>query len=230
MSEKDLAARVAAGDAATVPAPAGAPGPAPAGAPASAPALTSVVLAGVGGQGAVLASKLLARAAMARGLHVRTAETIGMAQRGGSVVSHVRIGDGARSPLVGPGRADALVAFEPAEAARQLALLAPGGTLVTSDAPVVPVSAMTGGPAYDLPAIMDYLRASVPAERLVVVDAAAAERALGTARALNVVLLGAAARCGALAPLTADDLADAVRAVVPERFRDLDLAALTTGA
>lgn len=170
---------------------------------------TSIVLAGVGGQGTILASKLLARAAMARGLHVRTAETIGMAQRGGSVVSHVRIGDGASSPLVGPGRADALIAFEPAEAARQLSYLRSGGTLVTSDAPVVPVSAATGGPAYDLPAVMAYLRASVAPERLVVVDAAAA------------------ARAGAIG-LTADDLAAAVRDVVAPRFVDLDLAALAT--
>ena len=187
----------------------------------------SIILAGVGGQGAVLASKLLARAAMARGLSVKTAETIGMAQRGGSVVSHVRIGEGAHSPLVGRGRADAIVAFEPAEAARQLPFLRPGGAVVTSDLPVVPVSAATGGPAYDLPAIMTYLRARVGEENLVVVDASAAVASLGTARVLNVVLLGAAARAGALGPVTAGDLADAVRATVSPRFLDLDLAALT---
>lgn len=190
----------------------------------------SVVLAGVGGQGIVLASKLLARAAMGRGLHVRTAETIGMAQRGGSVTSHVRVGDGASSPLVGAGRADALVALEPAEAARQIPFLRPGGVLVTSDAPVVPVSAMTGGPAYDLPAIMGYLRASVAPDRLVIVDAAAAEGALGTARALNVVLLGATASVGALGPIGCEDLLAAVRATVPERFRELDERALDLGS
>ena len=188
---------------------------------------TNVILAGVGGQGTVLASKLLARAAMERGLPVKTAETIGMAQRGGSVFSHVRIGAGAHSPLVGRGRADAIVAFEPAEAARQLSFLRAHGMVVTSDAPVVPVSAATGGPAYDLPAIMSYLRASVDDERLFVVDAAAAERELGTAKVLNVVLLGAAARAGALGPVTVDDLVAAVRAIVKPRFADLDLAALT---
>ena len=190
---------------------------------------TNVILAGVGGQGAVLASKLLARAAMGRGLPVKTAETIGMAQRGGSVFSHVRIGAGAHSPLVGRGRADAIVAFEPAEAARQLSFLRAHGMVVTSDAPVVPVSAATGGPAYDLPAIMSYLRASVDDERLVVVDAAAAERELGTAKVLNVVLLSAAARAGALGPVTVDDLVAAVRATVSPRFLDLDLRALSIG-
>ena len=187
---------------------------------------TNVILAGVGGQGAVLASKLLARAAMERGLSVKTAETIGMAQRGGSVFSHVRMGEGAHSPLIGRGRADAIVAFEPAEAARQLPFLRSGGMVVTSGLPVVPVSAATGGPAYDLPAIMSYLRERVGEKNLVVVDASAAAGTLGTAKALNVVLLGAAARAGALGPITVDDLAIAVRALVSPRFLDLDLTAL----
>ena len=190
---------------------------------------TNVILAGVGGQGAVLASKLLARAAMERGLSVKTAETIGMAQRGGSVTSHVRIGGPSYvpvSPLIGRGRADAIVAFEPAEAVRQLPFLRADGMVVTSDAPVVPVSAATGGPAYDLPAIMSHLRASVGSDRLFVVDAAAAESELGTAKALNVVLLGAAARTGALGPVTVDDLVAAVRAIVKPALVDLDLRAL----
>ena len=187
---------------------------------------TNVILAGVGGQGAVLASKLLARAAMERGLSVKTAETIGMAQRGGSVFSHVRIGEGAHSPLIGRGRADAIVAFEPAEAVRQLSFLRPDGMVVTSDAPVVPVSAATGGPAYDLPAIMSCLHERVGEKNLSVVDAAAAADALGTAKALNVVLLGAAARAGALGPVTVDDLVAAVRALVKPSFVDLDLSAL----
>lgn len=187
---------------------------------------TNVILAGVGGQGAVLASKLLARAAMGRGPPVKTAETIGMAQRGGSVFSHVRMGEGVRSPLVGRGRADAIVAFEPAEAVRQLPFLRPGGMVVTSDAPVIPASASTGGPAYDLPAIMSYLRERVGEKNLVVVDAVAAEAALDTARALNVVLLGAAARSGALGPVTVDDLVSAVRASVKPAFVDLDVRAL----
>lgn len=186
----------------------------------------NVILAGVGGQGAVLASKLLARAAMGRDLPVKTAETIGMAQRGGSVFSHVRMGEGVRSPLVGRGRADAIVAFEPAEAVRQLPFLRPGGMVVTSDAPVIPASASTGGPAYDLSAIMSYLRERVGEKNLVVVDAVAAEAALDTARALNVVLLGAAARSGALGPVTVDDLVSAVRASVKPAFVDLDVRAL----
>ena len=181
------------------------------------------VLCGTGGQGAVLGSRLLATAAMRKGLPVKTAETIGMAQRGGSVLSHVRVGEGVASPLVGSGRADVILAFEPSEAARQLRLLKPGGAVVVSNRPVVPVSAVTGGPAYDLDAVMGYLRGAV--SNLTVVDADAAARELGSAKVLNVLLLGAAARTGALG-FTVDEVRAAVHDVVPERFLALNDRAL----
>lgn len=185
--------------------------------------LNNVILCGVGGQGTVLASKLLAAAAMDRGLPVKTAETIGMAQRGGSVFSHVRIGEGAASPLIGRGRADLIIAFEPAEAVRQLPYLRSGGTVVVSDKPIVPVSATVGGPAYDVDAIMAYLRTSV--RDLVVVDAAKAATELGSTKCLNVVLLGAATRSGALS-LTPSDVEGAIRRLVRPQFLDLNLRAL----
>lgn len=183
----------------------------------------NIILCGVGGQGTVLASKLISDAALAAGIPVKAAETIGMAQRGGSVLSHVRLGEGAHAPLIGSGRADVVIAFEPAEAVRALPYLRSGGTVVTSSAPVVPVSAATGGPAYDLAAIMAHLESHV--DNLVVVDAEAAARDLGSAKCLNVVLLGAAVRSGALG-LSEDDIAAAIRARVPERFWDLNSRAL----
>lgn len=186
-----------------------------------------IVLCGTGGQGTVLASRLLATAAMRKGLPVKTAETIGMAQRGGSVLSHVRVGEGVASPLVGSGRADVILAFEPAEAARQLHLLKPDGAVVVSGRPVVPVSAVTGGPAYDLDAVMGYLEGAV--KNLTVVDADAAARELGSAKVLNVLLLGAAARTGALG-FTVDEVRAAVHDVVPERFLALNDRALDYGA
>ena len=94
--------------------------------------MRNVLLTGVGGQGTVLAAKVLAQAAQAKGWQVRTAETIGMAQRGGSVVSHVRMGDNGEeviAPLVAKGTADMIIAFEPAEAARVLPYLAPDGVM-----------------------------------------------------------------------------------------------------
>lgn len=183
----------------------------------------NIVLCGVGGQGTVLASKLLAAAAMDRGLPVKTAETIGMAQRGGSVFSHVRIGDGVSSPLIGRGRADLIIAFEPAEAVRQLPFLKPEGTVVVATRPIVPASALTGGPTYELDAIMTYLEDKV--EHLVLVDADAAARDLGSSKCLNVVLLGAAVRSGVLS-LTTEDVAKAIKRLVPERFQDLNARAL----
>ena len=97
--------------------------------------MRNVLLTGVGGQGTVLAAKVLAQAARAKGWQVRTAETIGMAQRGGSVVSHVRMGDNGEeviAPLVAKGTADMIIAFEPAEAARVLPYLAPDGVMVSA--------------------------------------------------------------------------------------------------
>lgn len=184
---------------------------------------TDIILCGVGGQGTILASRLLATAAMRRNLPIKTAETIGMAQRGGSVFSHVRVGEGIASPLVGRGRADLIIGFEPAEAVRQLPYLREGGAVVASNRPIVPVSATVGGPAYDHEAVLDCLRRRV--ERLVVVDAEAAAQELGSSKCLNVVLLGAAVRSGAL-PFSMGDMQDAVRTLVPQRFLDLNLRAL----
>ncbi len=183
---------------------------------------TNIILCGVGGQGTILASKLIAASAMARAIPVKTAETIGMAQRGGSVFSHVRLGE-ASSPLMARGTADLIIGFEPAEAVRQLPFLRPGGCVVASSRAVVPVSAMTGGPAYDHETIMRYLREQVG--QLVLVDAEAAAADLGSAKCLNVVLLGAAARAGELG-LTPDDLLCSIHELLPERLWELNERAL----
>ena len=184
---------------------------------------TNIILCGVGGQGTILASKLIASAAMERNIPVKTAETIGMAQRGGSVFSHVRLGAGVTCPLMARGTADLIIAFEPAEAVRQLPFLKPDGCVVVSTRPVVPVSAMTGGPAYDLESIMAYLHERV--ENLVEVDADQAAADLGSAKCLNVVLLGAAARAGERG-LTTDDLRAAIRQRLPEKLWELNERAL----
>lgn len=184
---------------------------------------TNIILCGVGGQGTILASKLIASAAMALDIPVKTAETIGMAQRGGSVVSHVRLGEDVASPLMARGTADLILAFEPAEAVRQLPFLKPGGCVVVSARPVVPVSAMTGGPAYDYDAIMSYLVSQV--ENLVIVDAEQAANDLGSAKCLNVVLLGAASSAGELG-LTIEDLTQAIHILLREKLWPLNERAL----
>ena len=182
-----------------------------------------IILCGVGGQGTVLASRLLSSATMRAHVPVKAAETIGMAQRGGSVTSHVRIGEGPLSPLIPDGCATALIAFEPAEAARSLHFLKKDGCAIVANRPLVPTSALTGGPAYNLDEIMDYMSSEV--DSLVVVDVEKATRALGSAKAINVLLLGAAARAGALS-ITGEQIRESVKATVKERFLELNLAAL----
>ncbi len=184
---------------------------------------SNIILCGVGGQGTILASRLLADAAMKRGAEVKTAETIGMAQRGGSVFSHMRIGRDLHSPLIGPGCADLIIGFEPAEVIRHLPYLKEDGRAVVSDRPVMPVSAMIGAAPYPAEEVLAYLKANV--KHLTLVDAARAAKELGSAKVLNVVLLGAALRSGAL-DLTEEELLAAVYARVPERFRALNEAAL----
>ena len=184
----------------------------------------NIILCGVGGQGTILASRLIAAAAMAKDIPVHTAETIGMAQRGGSVFSHIRIGEGVFSPLIAKGEADLLIGFEPGETVRQLPYLKKGGTVVCSKSPVMPVSAMIGQSAYRADQMIDFLREHV--ESLVGVDADEAARQLGSAKALNVVLLGAAVRSGALG-FDMEDMMEAIRAKVPERFLGLNKKALT---
>lgn len=183
----------------------------------------NIILCGVGGQGTILASRLIASAAMAADIPIRTAETIGMAQRGGSVMSHLRLGEGACAPLVAQGEADLIIGFEPGETVRMMPYLKKGGAVVVSKRPVMPVSAMIGQSSYDAEAMLQYLRDNV--EHLTIVDADKAAEELGSARTLNVVLLGAAVRSGELG-LTEEDLEGAVRERVPAKFLELNRRAL----
>ena len=195
--------------------------------------MRNVLLTGVGGQGTVLAAKVLAQAAQAKGWQVRTAETIGMAQRGGSVVSHVRMGDDGEeviAPLVAKGTADMIIAFEPAEAARVLPYLAPDGVMVSATTSIQPITAALSSEPYLAKATVTSLekrlnmRAGEPA-RFVLVDDEAVLSQVGNRKALNTVLLAFALKTGHL-PLSLDDLRDAVRACVKPRFIELNLAAI----
>ena len=195
--------------------------------------MRNVLLTGVGGQGTVLAAKVLAQAAQAKGWQVRTAETIGMAQRGGSVVSHVRMGDTGEeviAPLVAKGTADMIIAFEPAEAARVLPYLAPDGVMVSATTSIQPITAALSTEPYLAKAMVASLgkrlnvRAGEPA-RFVLVDDEAVLSQVGNRKALNTVLLAFALKTGHL-PLSLDDLRDAIRACVKPRFVELNLAAI----
>ena len=184
------------------------------------------LLCGVGGQGVVLASKLIAYAAMEQGKFVRTTETIGMAQRGGSVVSHVRMGTEVHSPLIPLKSADMLLAFEPAEAVRCLPYLKEGGTVIVSSKTVKPVTATLSGSTYEGTEMLEYLKKNV--ENLAILDGEEICRQAGSSRVLNVALLGAAAASGVL-DISAEEMESAVAGNVKEKFLDMNRKALTLG-
>lgn len=188
----------------------------------------NIMIAGVGGQGTLLAAKLIARAAMDAGLAVRTSETIGMAQRGGSVFSHVRIADAPiASPLMPPGSADTLLGFEPGEAVRCLPFLRPGGTVVANAHTVAPVTAALAGSPYSGAAMIDHLRNS--AGKIVVIDGNAVCAEVGSNKVLNVALIGAAAAAGALG-LTLAQIEAALRKSLRPKLIDMNVKALHAGA
>ena len=173
----------------------------------------NILLAGVGGQGTLLASDVISLLGMEAGYDVKKSEVHGMAQRGGSVVSHVRWGTRVRSPLIEPGSADVVVAFERLEALRHLQMLAPKGIMLVSDYRIVPMSVTCGGEEYpDEPAEESlYAAAGVrplyfPARQL------AAD--LGNLRVNNVVLLGA---LSALLPIGEEQWLAVVERRVPAR-------------
>lgn len=198
--------------------------------------MLNIMITGVGGQGTVLAAKLLAQAAETRNWRVRTAETIGMAQRGGSVVSHVRLAnqDEPRidAPLIARGEADLIIAFEPAEAVRCLGYLRPGGALVSATSSVQPVTAALSRDAYSFKPFLEYLRQTVP--NCLLVDDTALIKQIGSPKALNVALLASAVAISDLG-FTVEELRAAMHASVRSQFvalndRAIDVAVAAISA
>ncbi len=184
----------------------------------------NIVLCGVGGQGTVLASKLLAAAAMKKNIPVMSAETIGMAQRGGSVFSHLRMGDNLYTPMIANGTADLIIGFEPGETVRMLPYLKEDGYVVVSRRAIQPVTSTISGAPYDGEQMIEYLKAHV--RNLTIVDGEKACMEIGSPKVLNVVLLGAAIRTGVLG-VTEDDIKELIVETLPEKFHELNLRALT---
>lgn len=198
--------------------------------------MLNIMITGVGGQGTVLAAKVLAQAAETRNWRVRTAETIGMAQRGGSVVSHVRLAnqDEPRidAPLIAHGEADLIIAFEPAEAVRCLGYLRPGGALVSATSSVQPVTAALSRDAYSSKPFLEYLRQTVP--NCLLVDDTALIKQIGSPKTLNVALLASAVAISDLG-FTVEELRAAMHASVRSQFvalndRAIDVAVAAISA
>lgn len=185
--------------------------------------MTDIVLCGVGGQGTVLASKLIAAAAMDKGLDVMSAETIGMAQKGGSVFSHLRVGRKVHTPMIAKGTADIIIAFEPAEAVRMLPYLKKGGSVIVNSHAVKPVTSVLKDSGYDGSEMVGYLKENV--ENLTVIDCEKACREIGSPKVTNMVLLGAAVRSGVL-DFTMEEITETMKRMVKPQFQEANVAAL----
>lgn len=185
-----------------------------------------VLIAGVGGQGQVLASRLIGAAALVAGYDVRTSETIGMSQRGGCVTSNVRIGGDVLSPAVPLRGADLIIGFEICETVRNLARLSENGGLVLSSQIISPVAVSLGLMAYDADKMMDYIRSNV--KKLVVIDALGLAVKAGMPKAANVVMLGAACGAGFL-PFEKETFFDVIGKNVPQKFKELNEKAFESG-
>ncbi len=147
----------------------------------------SIMIAGVGGQGTLLASKLLGSLLLSQGYDVKVSEVHGMAQRGGSVVTYVRYGEKVASPIIDKGEADVLVAFELLEAARWVPYLRPDGVLISNTQEILPMPVITGAASYPAD-LAENLRQVCRFP--ILVDALTPAEAAGSAKAVNVVLMG----------------------------------------
>ncbi|MDK2882937.1 MAG: indolepyruvate ferredoxin oxidoreductase, beta subunit [Bacillota bacterium] len=186
--------------------------------------VTNVLLVGVGGQGTILATRVLAGVLVEEGFDVKMSEVHGMSQRGGSVVTFVRYGDKVYSPLVERGTADLILAFEKLEALRYLPYLKPEGTLVVNDLALLPAPVLLGKAEYPYNAL-DILKQKV--KDLVVVDAAKlAEEKAGNVRTQNIVLLGALAKRMDIPPGTWEKV---VSENVPPKTVEANLKAFWAG-
>jgi indolepyruvate ferredoxin oxidoreductase, beta subunit len=185
--------------------------------------ILNISLVGVGGQGILLAGEILCRTALLSGKDVKKSEVHGMAQRGGSVVGQIRIGERVHSPLIAGGASDVLVAFEKVEALRFAHELKPGGIAVVNDQEIRPITVTTGQSEW--PADLDgKLRAAFL--RLDLVPALQIATGLGNVRVVNVVMIGALSRHLEIAETI---WRDAITALVPAKVREVNFKAFEAG-
>ncbi len=151
-------------------------------------------------------------------------ETIGMAQRGGSVFSHLRMGKNLYSPMIKTGTADLIIGFEPGETVRMLPYLKEHGQVVVSTHAIKPVTATLSGSSYDAPPMIDYLKKHV--ENLTLIDADTICREIGSQKVLNMVLLGAAIRTGVL-DFSLEEIEEVMKKILPEKFHEMNLKSTT---
>ena len=184
-----------------------------------------ILITGVGGQGVVLASDIIGETALAAGFDVKKTDTLGMAQRGGSVVSHVRLAEKVWSPLIKDGEVDLLLAFEKLEAARWSHYLKPGAIAIINSYEQPPLTVSLGQEKYPTDkAIAATLKRRT--DQIYFIDGNKIAKALGNMRTLNIIMLGC---CSAFAPLDVKVWKDCISRRLPENIREINLKAFAEG-
>lgn len=184
----------------------------------------SIMLVGVGGQGTLLASRILGNALLAQGYDVKVSEVHGMSQRGGSVVTYIKYGDEVFSPVIEQGEADVIVSFEELEAARWLPYLKKGGKIITNIQQINPMPVITGAASY--PSDIAEKIKNTGAE-LIALDALSLAEQAGSSKAVNVVLMGVLSGIMGFPQKT---WTDALTQCVPQKFLEINTKAFALGA
>ena len=183
----------------------------------------NIMIVGVGGQGALLASRIIGNAVLLEGYDIKVSEVHGMSQRGGSVVTYVKYGDKVASPVICRGEADIIMSFELLEAARWLPYLKKGGTIITNTQRINPMPVITGAAEYP-EGLVDKLREA--GANVIAADALAIAREAGSEKAVNVALIGLMAHA---LGFDRETLIEAIKMSVPPKFLELNLKAFELG-
>ena len=184
---------------------------------------TNIMIVGVGGQGSLLASKLLGHILMKQGCDVKVSEVHGMSQRGGSVVTYVRFGDKVYSPLVSEGEADFIVSFEKLEAARHAPMLRAGGTIVVNTQQIDPMPVITGAAVYPENILSELKTKGVKVDEL---DALTLAQQAGSVKAVNIVLMG---KLSNYFPFDTDLWLQSIEETVAPKFVEMNKKAFLLG-
>ena len=183
----------------------------------------NIMIVGVGGQGSLLASKLLGRLLLTKGYDIKVSEVHGMSQRGGSVVTYVRFGDKVYSPVIDKGEADYIVSFELLEAARWTEYLKPDGKIVVNTQQISPMPVITGAAEYPQGLAQQMVDAGLDVDAF---DALALAEQAGSTKAVNIVLMGHLSR---YFDFTLEEWMEAIEQSVPAKFLELNKTAFTLG-
>lgn len=186
----------------------------------------NIVLAGVGGQGTLVAGKLLGTIAVKMGWDIKVSEVHGMSQRGGSVITYVRMGEKVYSPVIENGMADFVLAFEELEALRWAALLAKDGTMIINKQQIIPVTVKTGKAIYPDKILEQLKAASKPGTKIVEINAEQLARESGNVRCVNMVMIGAMSLFTQIPEIL---WKESISEVFPEKLQDVNRVAFENG-